>query len=87
LWELLTRTAYAGGKVRLPADLNVEVGAGCWLVTIRCHSEGCCATVPVMSLESLPVALEEALATDRVAWRPYETWKGRERAKPPQKKA
>jgi hypothetical protein len=55
-------------------------------VTIRCHSEGCVATVPVQTLASMAGEVEAALSSGRVPWRPYETWKGRERQKQPQKK-
>lgn len=74
----MTRTESEPGKPRFPAELSIVMGSGCWLATIRCHAEGKVATIGVESLEGLAGALEKALINNRVPWRDFETWKGRE---------
>jgi hypothetical protein len=86
LWELLTRQTYAEGKPRLVAELAIVVGVGCWMVTVKCHGEALALTVSVPTLSELAVGLEAALTSPTVAWRPYETWKGTERASTKPKK-
>lgn len=66
----------------------VEAGDGVWLATIRCHGEDVTATVAFQTLSDAFQALEAVLRSPAVAWRPYETWKGKGRqATPPKKKA
>jgi hypothetical protein len=75
LWELLTLTKYADGTPRIVADLSIQAGVGCWMVTLRCHSEALSLVVPVPELAELGPALEGALMAPVVPWRPYESWR------------
>lgn len=86
MWELLTRTSYEDGSVRMPADLSIQAGIGCWMVTLRCHSEALSVTASVPTLAEVATTLESLLMSPSVPWRPYETWRGREQSSTKPKK-
>jgi hypothetical protein len=70
----------------LAGEVTIELGASCWLATVRCHEEGLMFTLPIPACLEALQEIERALCSGRVPWREFDSWKTREKRKEAERK-
>jgi hypothetical protein len=73
LFDLLTRTVYAGGKTRTPSDVVITCIGGLWSATLHEHDTHQQKSALALTWADLPAALEHALSDPGNPWRVYKS--------------
>jgi hypothetical protein len=75
LFSYLTLDEYRSGEQRLLPEVVVECGFGGWIVTLKNHEESLQATIEVDVWEDIPSALEAALASGKMPWKEFKSFR------------